>query len=158
MALTKPEFLSKWTSAVGAGLLAAGLSLSPLSGAYAQSASEVAHTQDVCSRDASSESPNIQAGQHSMCTREVGIVVTGRTNQYTGEEIGQLIVQEFAKRGVPAKFFTEPMPGDEHRFAVSFALKGVVYGPFGEDWAKGFKHVQAEYPRVWAALPANERG
>ncbi|MEP2862299.1 hypothetical protein [Parvibaculum sp.] len=156
MALTKPEFLKKWTSAAAGAVMGATALFSPAMG---QDAQQVAHTQDVCTRDFSSESANVRAGQHSECSRDVAIIVTGRTDEYTGEEIGQRIVQEFAKRGVPAKFFTEPMLGNEHRFAVSYWLKGLSYGTYGEDWANGFKQVQAEYPRVWAATqPTNERG
>lgn len=159
MALTGPEFLKKWTSAAGAGLLAAGLSLSPLSGAYGQSATDVAHTQNVCSRDASKETINIQAGQHSMCSRDVSVIVYGNADNASGAQIGAFIQKEFQNRGIPAKVFL----GDtdkQNGVALRFWLKGLSYGPFsGNNWQDGFAEVQHHYPSAWATLsPRNDQG
>jgi len=137
--------------------------LSPLSTTDAQAVDvnklSEEQLQEACARDASTESASIQAFQHSLCHREIGVVVTGHTDDFSGDQIGQIIVNEFAKRGIAAKAFVRSMPDGATGFAVSFALKGVVYGPFGEDWATGFKQVHAQFPQAWAAAqPANVRG
>lgn len=150
MALTKQAFLGRWKSAAAGAAMGAAALLSPLSGAHAQS--QQIDLEEVCGRDATFETVNIQAGQHSLCTRDVAIIVSGNAGNATGAQIGAFLKSEFEKRGIPVKIFLEDTD-EKIGVAMSFWLKGVNYGTFGGDnWENGFEIVESRYPQAWASL------
>jgi|GEM_PF-5751859 len=84
MALTKQGLWSKWTSAAGAGLVAAGLSLAPLSAAYGQSATQSQTTSHTTSQNQIPPEGTLVTGEQArQISEDCGVVVI-----HEGQDIG----------------------------------------------------------------------
>ncbi|WP_206778006.1 hypothetical protein [Candidatus Phaeomarinobacter ectocarpi] len=109
MALTKQAILGSWRGAVTGVAMGAAALLSPLSAtdAHAVDVNKLTdeQLQEVCARDTNTETINIQAGQHSLCTRDISIIVFGNADNATGAQIGAFLEKQFAERGIPTKVF-----------------------------------------------------
>lgn len=90
----------------------------------------------------------IHASCYSEANQAVVVLVSGNTQEYSGQFIVDFVVKEFGKAHVPATGFLD-MP-DWEGVTVSFFLNGDAYGPYsGEDWREGFDLVKYHAPQAW---------
>lgn len=76
------------------------------------------------------------------------MLVSGNTDDFSGQAIADLIVVEFGKANVPAVGYLRSPELDG--VAMTFLLNGDAYGPYGgENWREGFEILKVHAPQAW---------
>ena len=89
---------------------------------------------------------------HASCYSEINqavvVLVSGNTQDFSGQAIATFIVGEFEKAYVPAVGYLRLPELDG--VAMTFLLNGDAYGPYsGENWREGFEVLKAHAPQAW---------
>jgi len=148
MALTKPEFLNKWTNAAGAAALGAALTLSPLSAAHAQSANA---PQATSLSQLPAEGSFVTAKEAEDISRGCGVVVI-----HEGRDIGGTQASAWVLR-TDENIQTVSLKGDHLGYAQLFicGIKGnQTYSQDDIHYGKITQAVRENQPKILNIMQA----
>lgn len=156
MALTKQAFLGRWKSAAAGAAISAAALLSPLSGAYGQSATQtqvtaqpsaystknVTHNVPI-SRDADRSADQWVVGHDDRMAISVRI---GQGTQVPSEHVAKVLRQDFAAQGVTDIAFYFEKGTSQGDTTIAVHTDEYVWGPYAlQDARKPIQEIASQF-------------